>query len=239
MTTRWRPCLTLALSMWLALVPQWTMAQSRANNPPAAADPATSNVTGPQSNSDSGPSRDPGYHLRDGLYFRFALGGGYVHDRISNDVVGKATISGAAIPFDLMLGWTVVQGLALGAGVWLAPMSNPTGEYQGNSTSISSKYRVQYSRLGVFADYYPNPREGLHVLGNIAHAGMTIVQDATDKLLANAKGVAFTAGVGYEFWIASQWSAGLLAQVGYAALSAPHESHGVIAPALMATLTCQ
>lgn len=235
----WSACVNAVVLVCLALLPSWAMAQSDTNKTLVPGSQAGSDVSVPAGSSDSPTSKDPGYHLHDGLYIRLALGGGYVHDKLSSDRFGSATITGAAIPIDLMLGWALVPGLTLGGGIWLAPLSSPKGEYHGTSTAISSKNRIQYSRFGLFADYYPNPREGLHALGNIAYAGMTIVEDATDKLLGNAKGVAFTAGIGYEFWIGAQWSAGLLAQLGYAALSAPNESHSLIAPGLIATFTYQ
>jgi hypothetical protein len=77
-------------------------------------------------------------HLHDSFYLRLALGGGYVSDKISNDIIGKLSIHGAAVPLEVAAGWAVIDGLSLGAGIWLTPLVGPTGEYRGSATAIPS-----------------------------------------------------------------------------------------------------
>jgi hypothetical protein len=179
----------------------------------------------------------PSSHYHDGFYLRLALGGGYVHNSISNDNAGSMKVYGATIPLEILIGGSPAAGLAVGFGITANPMSKPKTEFEGQTMSVSSDYRVQYSRLGPFVDYYPNPSGNLHLLGSINYGGFTIVEDSTDRTVANAKGLALTAGVGYGLWVSSEWSIGILGQLSYAMLWAPNESHQVFAPTLMAEFT--
>ena len=116
------------------------------------------------------------------------------------------------------------------------PLIDPSVEFAGQSVSVDSA-RVQLSRLGPFVDFYPDPKGGLHLLGAVTLTAFSLTDTDTDETLANARGPGFAAGVGYEWWIGEQWSAGVMARFIYASLSADSESHSLIAPGLIATFT--
>lgn len=145
---------------------------------------------------------------------------------------------GVAIPLEIMLGGAIVPGLVLGAGIWATPLTHPKMEYQGETGDITG-YRVQFSRLGPFVDYYPNPSDGFHILGELAYSAFSITEDKTDVLVANVKGIAVTGGAGYEWWIGAQWSMGIMGKFSYAHLSGDGETHTLIAPVLVGTATYQ
>ena len=95
--------------------------------------------------------------------------------------------------------------------------------------------------LGAFLDWYPNPREGIHLQG---FAGLAAVdtQDALGRSPSrNPTGIGLGFGVGQEWWVGDQWSLGIVGRLLYAhatvndtidAIGAS-ERHSVIVPAVL------
>jgi hypothetical protein len=52
-------------------------------------------------------------------------------------------------------------------------------------------------------------------------------------------GPAFALGAGYDFWIADEWSLGLLGRLTYGALSLNGVTYGTLSPAIMFSFTYQ
>ena len=107
---------------------------------------------------------------------------------------------------------------------------------------------LSFALLGPFIDYYPNPRQGLHLLGSIG-LGILAMGDGT---LRNSTyvpfqdhagaGVGVLAGLGYEWRVDDKWSLGALARVTYAAPSGEDDDnaawqHHLWLPALLVTVT--
>jgi hypothetical protein len=168
-------------------------------------------------------------HLHDGLYARFAgglgvgndafnaRGGQFVvngHDRVS------ATTSGFCGATELAIGATPLLGLAIGAGVygviWPAPGS---AVYD-----LGATYEFAASQMVLFApfaDWYAWPRRGWHLQGGIGVASYVMGQGvphappgAVPVARAHtALGYGFMLGIGHEWFVADQWSVGVLARV--------------------------
>ncbi|MGC4067978.1 MAG: hypothetical protein QM784_25680 [Polyangiaceae bacterium] len=75
----------------------------------------------------------PSSHYHDGFYLRLALGGGYVHNSISNDNAGSMKVYGATIPLEILIGGSPMTGLAVGFGITANPMSKPKTEFEGQT----------------------------------------------------------------------------------------------------------
>ncbi|MGC4092879.1 MAG: hypothetical protein QM756_34340 [Polyangiaceae bacterium] len=171
------------------------------------------------------PAPDPTVHRHDGFYLRLGLGGGFFAGRIAYTWVenGERTSSitshGGGVAFEFAMGGTVAPGLVIGGGIysssaqhanWNIPSSLSdklaTGTIEGGQGSIGL--------LGVIVDYYPNPQQGFHVQGGLGIGTLTF---EADKLFPLAKwaggGGGAMVGVGYEFWVSSQWSIGGIARV--------------------------
>lgn len=184
----------------------------------------------------------------DGFYLRLGAGFAYTNHAFDGTALDfSATARGLAIANELSLGGTVARGLVFGAGffshVTPAPKSGDLDfrDRTGKVTLDPSYFSV----FGVFADYYFDPRGGLHVQGALGlstlrsgrseHAGRTVTgeQDAT--------GVGATLGVGHEWWIHDEWSLGVLFRLAYGALKFDDRgnewSHSLIAPALLLSAT--
>lgn len=91
----------------------------------------------------------------------------------------------------------------------------------------------------VFADVYPNPARGLHFFGGLGYGTLLTGRDAYDM----PSGAVFTAGAGYEWFFADQWSVGVLARATYGTFGVRETLNGttdvaVLVPTLLAGVTC-
>jgi hypothetical protein len=69
-----------------------------------------------------------------------------------------------------------------------------------------------FSIVGVLVDVYPNPTQGLHIAGAVGSGSADV--DVRDGESTDS-GLGLALGVGYDFWIGEQWSAGAGARVLY------------------------
>jgi hypothetical protein len=184
-----------------------------------------------------GPGR--GVHLHDGFYLRLSIGGGYMHDGISYDSPeyagppSSATIRGGAMQFAVLLGGTPAPGLVIGGG--LIATNAPDATFKFGSLSSSSDTTVTFSWFGAFVDWYVNPREGFHLQGLMGFAALSSTND-------DPSGIGVGVGIGQEWWVADQWSLGILGRLMYAHMTRSEDDsttnrHSVIAPALLFTAT--
>lgn len=152
-------------------------------------------------------SKKEGVHLHDGGYLRIAAGYGAAHTRETFEhSSADVTTTWSAGVFDLAVGGTIVPGLVVAGelhsqGVWTptAAILGPLGKADG----------VEAGMLGVLVDGFPDPKGGFHVGGVVGPAAF---------LAPNYSSTGYGAGafVGYDFWVADQWSLGLLVRVSHA-----------------------
>ena len=200
----------------------------------------------------------PGVYRHDGFYMRLAggIGSGRDSAESSEDFddfdTGEPTSfdaagSGFAAATEIAVGFTTSFGLVLGAGVYTAVI--PALEMDG-ATIGSGKYEFATSQLALFspfADFYPDPDAGLHFQGGFGFAVYVAGQaypatSGEDARAHTATGPGFMLGVGYEWWVAEQWSLGLLGRVLYAWTDGTDPesvswSHKTLSPTLMVTAT--
>jgi hypothetical protein len=165
----------------------------------------------------------------DGFYMRFGLGFGGFHDYLvadSGDGFSHAgTVTGMGTASEFALGGTPARGLVIGGGIY--GMSVLASDFiaedeafdAGLPTEINPSPR-NLSLIGPFIDYYPDPRNGMHLQAALGFAGLTgIRRDHVrfrDDDIAIGGGLMF--GAGYEWWVADEWSVGVLGRVMGAAL---------------------
>jgi hypothetical protein len=199
----------------------------------------------------------PGVRTHDGFYLRMGIGvggGSYAGTLKSSDqlfdgagVDGK----GFTIPVELSVGWTVAPGLVIGPGIFGASMPSPRDRAKNYGATVEADAgSVVFSSLGPFADYYFDPRQGLHVQGGIAYA-VAVAGKSTDSSAAykipssdySGSGWSAMLGFGWETWVGDQWSIGVLGrlQYGHVSLDASegHDSVSMafLLPTVLATFT--
>lgn len=164
------------------------------------------------------PAPDPTVHRHDGFYLRMGLGGGFMASKLD---LGDLSARGSGVALEFALGGTIADGLVIGGGLYTQSASNV--HWKGDS--LRSRFMTDtYSHdkegslglLGIFLDYYPNPRDGFHVQGALGFGTLSFESDGLMGLPGETwagVGGGGMLGVGYEVWIGSQWSLGGVARV--------------------------
>jgi hypothetical protein len=187
-----------------------------------------------------GAKAEPRTH--DGLYLSLDTGLGYLSTKFSVDNApgSDATLSGITVPFEVLVGGTVGP-VAIGGGfLWDQVFSpsvdpSPPGGTAGDVT-------LHMFAIHAFADFYPDPHGGFHVRPFLGYAGMVAERNGVTSN-NNPGGPIFGAGVGYDFWVADEWSIGVMGRFAYAPLSYSvngiSANYSTIDPAILATFTFQ
>jgi hypothetical protein len=159
-------------------------------------------------------------HKHDGFYFNGALGGGYTTGSVEADPEpeggGDSRLTGAAAAGQILLGGTPTRGLVVGGGMVNTVLFRGKVKTEGE---VVSKNLLSLTSLGPFVTYYVDAHKGFHIMGHLGLAAMNYKrEDIDDKKVAI--GYALTAGVGYDWWIAEQWSLGVLGRFQFAKTAA-------------------
>jgi hypothetical protein len=175
----------------------------------------------------------------DGFFFQGQIGGGYLSaDGGIEDFDIKFT--GGGIAGGLLFGGTPTPGFVIGGGTANLVAIGPSVEAGGLEGEADSDVTLNLTTIGPFATFYPDPHGGLSFTAMVAFAQLsaTVEGDQTDD---NPTGFSLTGGVGYDFWVAPEWSIGVLGRFTYASVSHEEggleESYSVLAPALLASFT--
>lgn len=161
------------------------------------------------------PKKKKGVRLHDGLYLRGALGGGSVAARgYRTDADGNRSeydFQGDAFATDLMLGFTPKPGIVIGGG-YFANHAGRTREESGPDGDPA----MSFGMIGPFVDYFPDPRNGFHLGGAVGPAatvsydpGQMERHEGMEEDPVVAFGFGGSLWLGYDFWIADQWSLGV------------------------------
>ena len=202
-------------------------------------------------------------HYHDGFYFRFALGVGPGHSSDKADRILPCRVEGCIIPelpyeasggrlspvTELAIGYAPWPGIVIGLGAYTATI--PSHTVQSNNP-LTGEYAVRLSQLAIFGpllDYYPSAAGGFHVqaspgVGTYVAGAATPTFGGPLAQAHSAAGFGFMLGVGYEWWIADQWSFGLLGRLVFASTSGSDNrgvswEHTSYAPSVLMGLTFQ
>jgi hypothetical protein len=195
-------------------------------------------------------ARPAGARTHDGFYFRVANGFGGYDERISSGE-GEAEINarnrGIGALGELALGGTIAPGWVLGGGIYSCDLLATTLRNDGAAVPEELDPGLRnVSLIGPFVDVYLDPRRGLHLQGAIGLATLTprvFGHAATERSEYLALGAGLMFGAGYDFWIADEWSLGVLARStlafvgGEDELAASFRHLVVTSPGLLVTLT--
>lgn len=194
----------------------------------------------------SAPS--PSDRNHDGFYLRLSLGPGYFWDSVETTPESglDEKYRGSLLSLDILVGATVLPGLILGGGIWYSPGLRFRHQDITAETQLQDDYQLAFGQFGPFADYYLNPKEGLHLQAAINWAALSI--DSTDidaesssAGVVDASGFAIRGGVGYDFWLSDRWSVGALGSLSYSFLDEKSggvtTKHRIWSPTVVASFT--
>lgn len=152
------------------------------------------------------PPEQRRYHMHDGFYLRIDAGFNFARTNVSSDTPGHPSYSvgGAGFALDALVGGSPSPGFALGGAISIQ------GFGYGNDGSAG------LGLLGVFVDGFPMPNDGLHLGGSLGLAGSRTSRPAgVDELKGG--GFGGSAWLGYDWWVADEWSMGSMVRVSGAA----------------------
>ena len=191
--------------------PETTAPPPAANAPPAATPPAASSTPMIQLAAQAPPpapvvARTDKTH--DGFYARLNLGFGSQSTKIDDGTpLDNFSGSGGTLDVDVLVGGAPSPGIILGGALLLESL--PSTTFRADPYSL--KTSLTLATLGPFIDGYPNPRGGFHLGGTL---GLTSARLSSDPNLPYNKAFGFglAAWLGYDWWVADQWSLGGLLQ---------------------------
>lgn len=143
------------------------------------------------------PETSNGVFRHDGFYLRVAAGPSFARATLEADA--ERTLSGAAAGGALDLGLTVARGLVIGAGGALLHLPD---DAERSATFVTA---------GPSVDYFPDPRAGLHCGGRL---GPALVLVSGEQGSVRALGGGAAAFVGYDAFVAEDWSLGAVLEAG-------------------------
>jgi len=164
----------------------------------------------------------------DGVYLRFAIGPGYTFGHLDIAAGGGGDSTGANVSTQLAVGWTVRRGLVLGVGTF--PMVTPSPTYDGVDAGGQ-----HVSATGPFVDYYLDPQKGLHVFAGVLFAAGYL--DGGARAGQVGAGIGATAGLGYDVFVADQWSLGVIGRFTAYRLYGVQDTARMAAPAALFSVT--
>jgi hypothetical protein len=169
----------------------------------------------------------------DGFYLHLDAGLGYLSTSAESRG-SEVNFSGVTLPSALMLGGTVGP-VAIGGGFFGDYAFSPSMEINGVESELED-VSLMLVGIGVFADYYVDPHGGLHFQPFVGWGGLSFSSDGNSGG-SDPTGLVLALGAGYDWWVADEWSIGVMGRIAYAPLSLNDVSYTTIAPALLATFT--
>jgi len=155
---------------------------------------------------------------------------------VSGAAPAKQSFSGLTLPSSIFLGGTLFGHLALGGGIVLDYAPSPT--YKVDGTKISNTVTAQMIiGLGIYGDYYLHPQaNGLHFQ---VFAGWGGLETSFHGNVGGSDptGLVTAFGVGHDWWISDEWSAGVLGRFLYAPISLNGTGFPTWEPAVVGVLT--
>lgn len=206
---------------FLALAAGLTLAQA-ANAQPARIDLSTPPPP---------PAVQRTHHVHDGFYTRLSLGLGSLGLDFDDDGSRNVDLDGSGLAFsaDIMIGGSPSPGVAIGGA--LLGTASFSLELEQNGRSVGDR-DVGMVILGPFIDGFPNPKQGWHIGGAVGVAGMDIENPSAEDDISSLRGFGGAAWAGYDWWVGSEWSAGLLARLHGALVRRDRDNLDVTASAL-------
>jgi outer membrane autotransporter protein len=168
------------------------------------------------------PTDTDGDLSHDGFFFRLGLNVGPLITSTSLDPAPAnaedVKYSGLHLGSDLMFGGTPAKGLVIGGFAMYNQTSDPTVK-QG-SAELNADGTLFFLGLGAFANYYLDPKSGLHFQALFGFSGIDFVSASGSSGGNDPVGFMLGVGAGYDFFFANEWSVGPFARLIYSSMSA-------------------
>lgn len=158
------------------------------------------------------PDVDPGKHLHDGFFARSDTGLAFYRARVSGSS-SRTGIRGLGQSAGISVGGTPERGLVVGGTVWTAIIDPVFVERGRTVTPDDDSVKITLLRLGPFLDWYPDPARGFHTQAAASFTAQVETDVKGNALEPAALGAALSVGTGYEWFVSSELSLGLLGRL--------------------------
>ncbi len=145
----------------------------------------------------------------DGFFFRFAAGPGLFRAAAGTSPDNRH-FSGGAAHVEAAIGLTPAKGFVVGLAYLRSMVFSLTSKddvIDGDEPTLKD-VAFTVSTGGVFVDLYPDPKSGFHLGGYLGVGSLLTGRDGIDV----PSGTTLSAMAGYEWFVADQWSLGVLAR---------------------------
>jgi len=163
----------------------------------------------------------PGARRHDSFYLRMSLGVDVAGMTRSvkaevEDVEGyegDSEIKGGALDSEISIGGTAARGLVLAGSLYSGGIYGPIIE-RDDGSELELDGPLQFSMLGFTLDYYIDERGGFHLGGTLgpAVAWARLPKDSLFDFIGGWGG-GIALNLGYDWWIADEWSLGILGRL--------------------------
>lgn len=144
-------------------------------------------------------------YVHEGFYLRVNVGPGAFWTNVNDKAAGAPqSSSGTAFSFaaDVLVGGSPSPGMAVGVGA-LTNLAFAMNMNDANGTTLSQATQFHFL-AGPFFDAYTNPKQGFHLGAEVGFAGSAL----DHPLVSSAFGGGAAAWLGYDLWVAPEWSTG-------------------------------
>ena len=152
----------------------------------------------------------PGFHEHDGFYMRLLMGGGYLSTK--EKFGGNTyTLSGGAVAFSAAFGGAVAPNLIIYGELGGMSVNEPS--VSGNGSSGTAKgLTLNMISFGPGLAYYVQPMN-LYVSGTFNFTKFSMSDNNNSNNTADSDtGFGFSATLGKEWWVSTDWGLGAAAQ---------------------------
>jgi hypothetical protein len=156
-------------------------------------------------------------YFHDRFYLRMSVGGGTMGTSGNFDPDNGATFDtrGGCVALDIAIGGTPAPGFVIGGDYAFQEAFRPHLKFRSASISTDQDANANtvFGLFGAFVDWFPDPRGGFHLGGTLGFAILSIADDSgnVDNTVSEG-GVGGAFRIGYDAWVSSQWSLGVLGQ---------------------------
>lgn len=142
--------------------------------------------------------------IHDGFYVRANLGFGSQTTSLDLGAgVPNLDATAMALSMSALVGGAPAPGFIVGGTLGLDSLASTN--FTGGGAE--AKTGVMLTTIGPFVDGYPDPRGGFHV-GGMVGPGFARLKDSIGGGSKSANGISLAAWLGYDWWVAEQWSIG-------------------------------
>jgi hypothetical protein len=174
----------------------------------------------------------PAPRQRDGFFLSLLPALDYMH---MTQRGADVSYSGFGLGLDFVIGGSLSEGVHLGLSLGGATFPTPDLKVQG--ATISNNADLNWFHIGGVLDYYFSSDAGTHLLAELGYAQLATSGNRGESQDILGFGVGL--GLGHDWWVADNWSIGLLARFTFAALNhrQADTDHLLLLPGLNFTAT--